>query len=149
MEGRSSRVGAGFPRPESGNCFHRRRRGDTETRRRGDAETRRRGDTETRRHGDAETRRRGDTETRRRGDAPALSVSPGSRLERTFQGFETPTESSDSVARVQEESQSPSEHCLRVPHSPRLRVLEPWLCTKVHGGLGRVFKLWCRLGRTK
>jgi len=74
-------------------------------------------------------RRRTDAQTHRRG---ALSVSPGSRPERMFQGFETPTESSDSVPRVHEESQSLCEHCLRVPHSPRLPVLE-WLSQTAFG----------------
>ena len=55
--------------------------------------------------------------TRRRGDA-------GTRG-RKSQGFETPTESLDSVARIQAGFQSPSEFFLRVSHSPRPRVLEP------------------------
>src|SRR4028119_717932 len=66
---------------------------------------------------DAVTRRLGDTE---RLMCLLLPCPSGER----FLRFEAPHCIKDSVARIQSGSQSLSEFCLRVPHSPCRRVLE-------------------------
>jgi hypothetical protein len=80
---------------------------------------------------DAETRRHGDTE---RLMCLLLPRPSGER----FLRFEAPHFIKDSVARIQSGSQSLSEFCLRVPHSPCRRVLEYQPAIKVKRKAGNV-----------